>query len=232
MSVLQHSRAWRGLRDDLIHLRDRHLTRPHAAIRHYLTQTKEPRLHLGSSQSHLPGWLETDIDLQRSGTVYLDATRPFPLPDASFDFVYAEHMIEHVDRAGATVLLSECRRVLKPGGVLRLTTPDLAFVLSLHPAPTKDGKRYMRWIGERFLGDVAQADGPTVVNNAFRAWGHQFLYDESKLSTALRHAGFATIERVDYGESHHAALRDIESHGANVGNEEMARLETMIVEAS
>ena len=41
------------------------------------------------------------------------------------DAIYASHMLEHLDRAEARSFLAECRRVLKPGGILRLAVPDL-----------------------------------------------------------------------------------------------------------
>jgi len=52
----------------------------------------------------------------------VDADRPWPLDDASFDAVWAGETIEHVvDTIG---WLAEIRRVLRPGGRLLLSTPD------------------------------------------------------------------------------------------------------------
>jgi ubiquinone/menaquinone biosynthesis C-methylase UbiE len=54
-----------------------------------------------------------------------DGTR-LPFRDASFDLVFSHSVIEHV--ASAEAYLAECRRVLKPGGVLYLSTaPYLSF---------------------------------------------------------------------------------------------------------
>jgi hypothetical protein len=47
----------------------------------------------------------------------------------------------------------------------------------------------------------------------------------------MRRAGFDEIMRCKYGESRHEDLRDIESHGINVGVAEMAIYETMVYEA-
>ena len=52
--------------------------------------------------------------------VYMDATEPFPLPSQSFDAVHCEHVIEHVAYEAGMTMLRECRRVLRPGGVLRI----------------------------------------------------------------------------------------------------------------
>jgi len=46
---------------------------------------------------------------------------PLPLEDASFDLVLCSETIEHV--RDVQLLLSEVRRVLRPGGTLALTTP-------------------------------------------------------------------------------------------------------------
>lgn len=229
--ILGKSKTIRGLRDDAVKLRNTYLTRRKSAIRRYLNSAPTPALHLGASHAHLAGWLETDIDPTGS-IVYLDATRPYPFPDASFQYVFAEHMIEHVPREGARILLDEVRRVLRPGGVLRLTTPDLDFLLKLREEPGDVGRRYMDWIATRFLGNAALASPPFVINNAFRAWGHQFLYDAETLEADLKTAGFTRIERVGYGESSHEMLRGIERHHVNVGNEDLVKAETMIFEAS
>lgn len=55
-----------------------------------------------------------------------DATTPFPLADNSFDWAYSEHFIEHVSSEQAVAWLAEVRRMVRPGGFLRLSTPDLA----------------------------------------------------------------------------------------------------------
>jgi SAM-dependent methyltransferase len=51
-------------------------------------------------------------------------TRPFPLPDGSFDVCFMGELIEHV--FSPDDLLEEARRILKPNGKLLLTTPNLA----------------------------------------------------------------------------------------------------------
>ncbi|GIF50185.1 ubiquinone/menaquinone biosynthesis C-methylase UbiE [Asanoa ferruginea] len=60
----------------------------------------------------------------RHRPMIFDATRPFPISDRSVAAALMGELIEHVYYPDA--LLREIRRVLKPGGVLVLTTPNLA----------------------------------------------------------------------------------------------------------
>jgi len=69
-----------------------------------------------------------------------------------------------------------------------------------------------------------------VLNNAFRNWGHQFLYDEPTLRSLMTDAGFIDVVRYPMGVSDDDPLRGIEYHGEAVGNVEMNRLETMVLE--
>lgn len=63
-----------------------------------------------------PGFVDIALDLR------LDPS--FPIDDDSLDLVFSSHVIEHVDDDTVAGLLSETKRVLKPGGLLRLATPD------------------------------------------------------------------------------------------------------------
>jgi SAM-dependent methyltransferase len=56
-----------------------------------------------------------------AAAVELEPDAALPLPDGAFDLVLCTEVVEHV--RDAQLLLSECRRVLAPGGRLALTTP-------------------------------------------------------------------------------------------------------------
>lgn len=59
--------------------------------------------------------------LPEAAVVELQPDAPLPLPDGAFELVICAETIEHV--RDTQLLLSEARRVLRPGGLLALTTP-------------------------------------------------------------------------------------------------------------
>jgi SAM-dependent methyltransferase len=209
-----------------------------SAVERYLRTAKPRALQLGAGHNLLPGWLNTDVQVFRRGQVeFLDATRPFPLPDASFDYVYSEHQIEHVPLEAGEHMLRECFRVLRPGGVVRIATPDLQRMAAL-AAPELDDERrhYVAYIST-LLG-LPEPDPARVVNSMFRefgpdeATGHHFIYSYDALAQRLRAAGFTGVRRCELGESEHAALRGIERHQEVVGDVRAVRYESLIVEAT
>ena len=105
-----------------------------------------------------------------------------PLPDASVDYVYSSHMLEHMYIVEGQRLLGEAGRVLKKGGVIRVCVPDLEFALSLYQGGQK--QKAMQYFFSR---------GPSG-----ELFTHRYMYDFDLLSQALRDAGFGNIERQRY----------------------------------
>lgn len=179
-------------------------------VRRYLRSTEQPRLQLGSGPNLLPGWLNTDFV---HGDAFLNVTRRFPLPDGSLAYVYSEHMIEHVSEQQGLHVIRESFRVLRPGGVLRVTTPDLHKVITIYEDdnPSVSLSDYLAFLDETLPHDP-HPRAAQMLNTYMRAWGHQFIYDEEDLSAKLLEAGFESVARVAPGESEHELLRGLESH--------------------
>jgi predicted SAM-dependent methyltransferase len=151
-----------------------------------LTPLRSPEL------SSEPGTLYR-VDGER-GFTQLDISQPLPFADGSVDWVYAEHLIEHVTMPVAVGWLAEARRVLRPGGVLRLTTPDLARYL--HGYVSEDGflARHRRRLSMLGFGPPMPQRRAFLVNQIFRYYGHQWIYDLDELRHVLVRAGFAATD--------------------------------------
>ncbi len=121
----------------------------------------------------------------------LDITDPLPFTDGSLDWVYAEHLVEHVPPDAAIRWLREIRRVLGPAGLLRLTTPDLDRYVRAY----LDGAQFFREHRRRMRTVLAPApempDRPAfMLNQIFAFFGHRWIYDEAELRYGLTAAGF------------------------------------------
>ncbi|MDP8235651.1 MAG: methyltransferase domain-containing protein [Candidatus Erginobacter occultus] len=139
------------------------------------------------------------VEFARSHRIeYGDGVKGLPIPDSSVEALYSCHMIEHLSRAGAGRFLEEAKRVLIPGGVIRLAVPDLRR-LALGYLESKDADGFL---AASYLG---RAD-----DNSFRerlgmlAAGprlHQWMYDEISLGRLLRSHGFSDVVAAAPGET-------------------------------
>jgi predicted SAM-dependent methyltransferase len=199
-------------------------------IRSYFDHEVSWKLHVGAGKNPVSGWLNTDYD-PCPGIAFLDATKHFPFGSNIFEFVYSEHMIEHISFEAGTSMLRECFRVLKPGGVVRISTPDLAFLVNLYLNPNEQRNAdYIRHSTETYIPRAPRLLPGFVINNFVRDWGHKFIYDRMTLAVALEHTGFCNIQQCALRRSAHRELCDLENeHRMPTG---MLALESLILEAS
>jgi predicted SAM-dependent methyltransferase len=141
-----------------------------------------------------------------------DAMEPFPFEDESFDWVYSEHFIEHFFPTEAVIWLTEMKRLLRPGGHVRISTPDLRKYMRGYVEPDNnffdehyqfldhalgrfvpgEWENMPEW-GRDFhrrycVGETELPRRPAfMVNQIFHLWYHKWIYDPDE----LRHVGSA-----------------------------------------
>jgi predicted SAM-dependent methyltransferase len=158
------------------------------------------RLHLACGTNVLEGW--ANIELQGHGPVIgWDLTRPLPIESGTVDFIFHEHFLEHLDLARGRALTQECWRLLRPGGVLRVSTPDLRKLVDEYLAGRLTEWADVNWVSETPC---------QLLNEGMRLWDHQFLYDFQELRDLLRGCGFAHVARADRHMSRHPELCRLE----------------------
>jgi predicted SAM-dependent methyltransferase len=195
-------------------------------VEQYLADSGAPRLQVGSGPKSLPGWLNSDLI---TGDIYLHLGRRLPLPSGAFAYAFGEHVIEHLTEPRGAALLAELNRVLRPGGIVRITTPDLQKLIAIYEDRNPVIKRadYVRFLAE--TTGKHQERPAQMFNDYLRLWGHRFVYDEEELTAKLLAAGFARVERKQPMESDHELLRGIERHG---GEPWVNRAEAQCLEAT
>ena len=205
-------------------------TRP--IIDSYLEHHVLKKLHIGAQAHVLEGWLNVDIYTGASNQVaYMDATKKFPFQNNSFDYIFSEHMIEHIDHTQGNFMLSECFRVLKPGGKIRIATPDIDKLLSLNLSQGA-GKDYFDDLvrpGFETRDVRIEPNSGYVLNYIMHNFGHQFVYNRTTLLQIMKGNGFVHLGDYAPGESDEAVFKNIEGH-SRTGNP-LCDLETMNMEA-
>ena len=116
-----------------------------------------------------------------------------PFRDNSADIVYASHCVEHFSHLKVNEVLAEWRRVLKPGGVLRLGVPDFDLLVALYEASARDIEAIQ----------LALMGGQTYPLNA-----HFTAFTRKSLTDRLVAAGFSQVRRWERNTDELTSLPD------------------------
>lgn len=130
------------------------------------------RLNLGAGDIPLDGYENIDIK---------DDKKAFPLdyPDESVEEIRASHILEHFPSRQVPEVLDEWKRVLKPGGVLKVAVPNFELIAKLYLHPSKGKYPLEGWC---MGGQIDDHDY------------HQAIFDKGKLQAQLRESGFVRVE--------------------------------------
>jgi predicted SAM-dependent methyltransferase len=188
------------------------------------------KLAIGVGPHPLPGWVNVDLAPHSSDVVRMDATGQFPWPNDTFSHVFSEHMIEHVELDGARNMIRECYRVLRPGGRIRIVTPDRDFLTALLKQPLSQLQRdYIRWSCHHFAPEETSPCAAVVVEFFPRLWGHQHIFDRGELWAEMCKSGFTEPVMCELGASMDPELCNLENEARMPPG--FLRLESMTIEA-
>lgn len=162
------------------------------------------KLHIGCGEVYLKGWVNIDIDSKKADLVH-DLRKSLPFKENSVDFIFNEHFIEHITAKEGVDLIMECRRVLKPGGVVRTATPDLDYIVFRYFFFWKRQPWFKKY-GYDWIKTRAE-----YLNICFYEWGHRHLYNEEELNRRLREAGFEKYYRRKLYASPYKELKNLET---------------------
>jgi hypothetical protein len=195
--------------------------------------SRELKLHIGCGPCLLPGWINIDIHPAPLATNVLWG---LPFADGSARYVFLSHLLEHLFYPNDVhPFLVDLRRVLAPGGVVRIVVPDIAQCIAAYENDDAEffAQRRQHWGAgdgqtthlEDFLAYAGAGPDPAWLFQA-----HKFGYDFATLQRALERAGFVDIERSHFNGSRHIELQ-VDANSEVAGAQHGAEHYSLFVEA-
>ena len=121
-----------------------------------------------------------------------DITRRTPLDDNSVDYVYCSEVIEHFPKYQARLVMKETFRILKRGGIFRLTTPDIQLICSGYLSGVLGVDHF-----NDFFFMINQDKKPTLLERIgariYSTNPHLYLYDYENIRNLLEDTGFIDV---------------------------------------
>lgn len=150
-----------------------------------LPATKDGKrlLHIGCGGINSPEFI--NLDARPMQHVHIVSKNIFALriiPDASLDLVYMSHVLEHVQRSQTLQTIKEMKRVLRAGGILRISVPDFDHIVNMYQQTGND----IDLILPALMGGQ---------NYAFNF--HYSAFNEASLTDILHKAGFDDVRKWD-----------------------------------
>lgn len=117
-----------------------------------------------------------------------DITTPYPIPDNSIEIYQAEHVLEHISYESVENVIWEIVRILKPGGLFRISLPDYnSPILSKYVLRTKGGE---------ILFDPQ--GGGKFINGEVVQCGHMWFPTYESVKPLLMKFRFSKVEYLRY----------------------------------
>lgn len=175
------------------------------------------KLHLGCGPRYIPGFVHVDA----LAAPHVDIVGPverLPMNNDSASLIYASHVLEHFGRFEYRAVLQEWFRVLKPGGILRLSVPDFAAcAASYYESGLVDG---LSGLVGLIVG--GQRDGYDY---------HKMIFDEPFLRRDLLETGFREVRLWDWRTTEHAEIDDYSQAYIPHMQKQTGRLMSLNIEA-
>jgi len=189
-------------------------------LKENISQRGINKIHVGCGLVLLEGWLNVLYEPKQEygrvkkvgGRLLLNYNllKKWPIHDNSIQFVAGSHFIEHLDLNHGISFLKESFRVMKPGGVIRLSCPDLEIYVKNY---TEKNSSFFQndLIREWCAFSQAETPGEILAAKAYDSGGsHKWFYDFDSLKHILELSGFDDVKKCHRLEGETPELESLE----------------------
>lgn len=165
------------------------------------------KIELGAGANRgIPGW--TYVDWNESCDLCLDLSNALPFEDGCIDEIYSCHLLEHFSYPELLSLLSECKRVLKDGGVFNASVPDARIYIEAYLAEkTLDPAHYLGY--KPAYRATSKIDYINYI--AYMDGHHKYMFDRENLVAILEKSGFRKVRLRSFEPKIDIESRNIQS---------------------
>ncbi|HEY9301549.1 MAG TPA: tetratricopeptide repeat protein [Phormidium sp.] len=169
-----------------------------------LSTAKKKVLHVGCGPYSLSGLHETfktdewqevrlDIDPNVKPDIISSITDMSPVPSHSVDAIWSSHNIEHIYPHEVPIALAEFYRVLKPGGFVLITLPDIQKVAEYVAQGNLEEPIYLSPAGPIAAIDILYGLGTDLAKGKYYM-AHRTGFTQESLAQKMQQAGFHPVE--------------------------------------
>lgn len=140
-------------------------------------------VHIGCGMVNSPEFINLDArPFPHVHIIQNDLTDLSCFRDGTADLIYMCHILEHIKRRDLENVLSETKRALREGGILRLSVPDFDRIINIYNSSEKDIKAVAAILmgGQEYEWNV-----------------HYSVFNQEYLSKLLKKVGFRKIDKWD-----------------------------------
>ncbi len=175
-------------------------------VKAFAKAEKPLKLEIGAGARKMPGWIT--LDMHTEATICANILEVgIPLPDESVSEIYSSHFLEHFYMREIWDILAECMRVMRPGGVFKISVPDASLYVrgylgGFYPRLARYEPGYFYNTPIDTLNYIAYLGG---------AYQHKHMFDMENLLTILAKAGFRNVTERTFEQGLDVPGRDEES---------------------
>lgn len=160
-------------------------------------------LNVGCGPNIHKDFINLDYEWRPGLDICWNIRKKIPLEDSSLSGIFSEHCLEHITLEETRRVVGEFFRLLKPGGVARVSVPDGGLYLNIYAqrelSTNEDSTRDLKNFPYEETDRESGIYSPIVsVNRIAREHGHLYLYDFHILKSIFENSGFVNVTQTGY----------------------------------